>query len=42
MIAVSNQAPAPNGPFYAILRNYSPAPSVVDHSWKKPPLEATR
>ncbi len=38
----SNWLPAPNGPFYAVLRNYSPASSVVDHSWKKPPLEVTR
>ncbi|MFC3814247.1 DUF1254 domain-containing protein [Lysobacter sp. GCM10012299] len=38
----ANWLPAPNGPFYAILRNYSPAPSVVDHSWKKPSLEPTR
>jgi hypothetical protein len=38
----ANWLPAPNGPFYAILRNYSPAPAVVDHSWKKPPLEVTR
>mgnify|MGYP003583673974 CR=1 FL=1 len=38
----SNWLPAPNGPFYAVLRNYSPEPSVIDHSWKKPPLEPVR
>jgi len=38
----SNWLPAPDGPFYLILRNYSPAASVVDHSWKKPGLTATR
>ncbi len=38
----SNWLPAPNGPFYAVLRNYSPEPSVIDHSWKRPPLEPTR
>ncbi|HEY5851990.1 MAG TPA: DUF1254 domain-containing protein [Lysobacter sp.] len=38
----ANWLPAPKGPFYAILRNYSPAPAVVDHTWKKPPLEPTR
>ncbi|MET0581398.1 MAG: DUF1254 domain-containing protein [Pseudoxanthomonas sp.] len=37
----SNWLPAPDGPFYAILRNYSPAASVVDRSWKKPELTAS-
>jgi len=35
----ANWLPAPSGPFYLVLRNYSPAPSVVDRTWKKPPLE---
>lgn len=35
----SNWLPAPNGPFYAVLRIYMPAPEVVDRTWKKPPLE---
>lgn len=37
----SNWLPAPNGPFYAILRNYSPASAVVDRSWKTPGLQKT-
>lgn len=37
-----NWLPAPDGPFYAILRNYSPQASVIDHTWKKPPLQPTR
>jgi len=36
----SNWLPAPDGPFYAILRNYSPASAVVDRSWKRPDLQA--
>jgi hypothetical protein len=35
----SNWLPAPDGPFYAILRNYSPASAVVDRSWKRPDLQ---
>jgi hypothetical protein len=35
----SNWLPAPDGPFYAILRNYSPASAVVDRSWKRPGLQ---
>lgn len=35
----SNWLPAPNGPFYAILRVYMPAPEVVNGTWKKPPME---
>ncbi|TWI04972.1 hypothetical protein IP90_01114 [Luteimonas cucumeris] len=37
----SNWLPAPDGPFYAILRNYSPAGAVVDRSWKSPGLQKT-
>jgi hypothetical protein len=33
-----NWLPAPNGPFYAILRIYMPAPEVISGTWKKPPL----
>ena len=35
----ANWLPAPNGPFYAILRMYMPGPSVVNHTWKKPALQ---
>ena len=38
----SNWLPAPNGPFYAMLRNYGPAAAVVDRSWKRPQLQPTR
>ena len=36
----ANWLPAPNGPFYAILRIYLPGPAVVDGTWKKPGLVA--
>lgn len=35
----ANWLPAPNGPFYAILRIYMPGPSVLNRTWKKPPME---
>lgn len=38
----SNWLPAPTGPFYVILRNYSPRPEVVDRTWKRPPMEVSR
>jgi hypothetical protein len=34
----TNWLPAPDGPFYAILRMYMPAPEVVNGTWKKPPM----
>jgi hypothetical protein len=34
----ANWLPAPHGPFYLVLRNYSPAPAVLDRSWKRPAL----
>ena len=34
----SNWLPAPDGPFYAILRIYMPAPKVVNGTWKKPQM----
>ncbi len=37
----TNWLPAPDGPFYAILRVYMPAPEVLDGTWKKPPLRVT-
>jgi hypothetical protein len=33
-----NWLPAPDGPFYAILRLYMPGPEVINGTWKKPPL----
>ncbi|HTQ95660.1 MAG TPA: DUF1254 domain-containing protein [Candidatus Acidoferrum sp.] len=35
----SNWLPAPDGPFYAILRVYMPAPEVLNGTWKKPPMQ---
>ena len=32
----------PAGPFYVVLRNYSPKAEVVDRTWKKPAMEVTR
>src|ERR1017187_4149756 len=36
----SNWLPAPDGPFYAILRIYMPAVEVQNGKWKQPPMEA--
>ncbi len=33
-----NWLPAPDGPFYALLRLYMPAPEVVNGTWKKPAM----
>jgi len=38
----ANWLPAPAGPFYVVLRNYSPKADAVDGSWKRPAMEATR
>ena len=35
---VANWLPAPDGPFYAVLRIYLPAPEVINGTWRKPPL----
>jgi len=37
--AGANWLPAPDGPIYAILRIYMPAPEVVRGAWKKPRLQ---
>lgn len=34
----SNWLPAPNGPFFAVFRNYDPGDAVLDRSWKRPEL----
>jgi hypothetical protein len=36
----SNWLPAPNGPFYAVLRIYNPEPAAYDGNWKLPSLVA--
>jgi hypothetical protein len=38
----ANWLPAPNGPFYAVLRLYNPEPAAYDGSWKLPSLVAAR
>ena len=35
----ANWLPAPDGPFYAILRVYMPAPEVLNGAWKKPSMQ---
>lgn len=35
----SNWLPAPDGPFYLILRLYMPRPEALDGTWKQPPLK---
>ena len=37
----SNWLAAPDGPFYAVLRVYMPAPEVVNDIWKRPQMEST-
>jgi hypothetical protein len=34
----SNWLPAPDGPFYAILRMYMPGPEALNGTWKKPQM----
>jgi hypothetical protein len=35
----ANWLPAPDGPFYAVLRVYMPAPEVENGGWKRPPMQ---
>jgi len=35
----SNWLPAPDGPFYLMLRIYLPKPEVLNGTWKQPPLQ---
>lgn len=37
----NNWLPAPNGPFFAVLRNYYPTDEVVNRVWKRPELKKT-
>lgn len=36
----SNWLPAPDGPFYVIMRIYMPKPEVRSGAWKEPPMQA--
>jgi len=35
----ANWLPAPDGPFYTVLRNYVPGDAVIDGSWQKPDMQ---
>lgn len=35
----SNWLPAPNGPFFAVFRNYEPGDAVLNRTWERPELE---
>lgn len=37
----SNWLPAPEGPFFAVMRLYWPKPAALDGRWKAPKLEKT-
>jgi hypothetical protein len=37
---IRNGLPAPDGPFYAIYRVYMPGETVINGTWKKPPMQA--
>jgi hypothetical protein len=34
-----NWLPAPNGPFFAVMRLYWPKPAALDGTWKQPPMQ---
>jgi hypothetical protein len=34
----SNWLPAPDGPFFAVFRNYEPGDAVLNRSWKRPEM----
>jgi hypothetical protein len=35
----SNWLPAPEGPFWPILRTYGPGKDILDKTWKMPPVK---
>jgi hypothetical protein len=37
----ANWLPAPDGTFYCILRVYLPGDTVLNGTWKKPPMQPT-
>jgi hypothetical protein len=39
--AESNWLPAPNGPFFCVLRLYWPKPEALDGRWKAPQMQQT-
>jgi hypothetical protein len=38
----SNWLPAPDGPFFMVMRIYWPKPEVLDGTWKQPPVERVK
>ena len=40
--AESNWLPAPEGPFWIVMRAYGPGESILDRTWQVPPIRRTR
>ena len=38
----ANWLPAPKGPFYLVLREYSPGPAVLNGSWQPPKIKKAK
>jgi hypothetical protein len=38
----SNWLPAPNGPFWPVLRTYGPGEAIQNNSWKVPPTKQVK
>jgi hypothetical protein len=38
----SNWLPAPDGPFFCVLRLYWPKEAALDGAWKNPPMELVK
>jgi hypothetical protein len=38
----SNWLPAPEGPFWLVLRTYGPGKSILDKTWKMPPVKQVK
>ena len=38
----SNWLPAPEGPFWIVLRTYGPSKAILDNSWKLPPVKQVK
>jgi hypothetical protein len=37
-----NWLPAPEGPFWLVLRTYGPGEAILDKTWKVPPVTRTK
>ena len=38
----SNWLPEPDGPFWMVLRTYGPGKSILDKTWKVPPVKRVK